>query len=619
MAYYGDPQWAMYEWLGKAIFDEMRWANDSEFEKTIRETNDKQNEYQARLDKAEKETRIQENKAWEKYATKQLKQINAAWDMSVYKNPIIPGVTPDVYKKSPEEMRRDHPEQFKKFANDQMKEDASQDTRVPRVSTAWNFNNSIIQDPMAAFKAPTIWEKPQGAPVVPGAPGAPQDPQIGWSANLPNQYTFADWHKEFDSTAIPGELNKWKIRPAEYFTKKGLNWMKDAPRIAKEMGMEWYRGTPGQNYQLVQYLEKGKAWEAWDKWRQFDNIEQQSAIRNRFSKEENDKLMTMDEDARNKFLQERDLSDLKKMLPWNVGLINKVFGTNYTSDDLTGGIGRQTIMGSGGMTAKGIEVQNLINGLKPEEATKFMGKWGELDNSQADSGIIASNSGGVQMGRRKLLEDMVDKNQSTLSGSSLDAQDNDYIKLYREYKDAKPSIDHYNKLVSEYNGMDKTNVLRNKSLQNIQKFVNTLQISNATVYNKFKGELDKIPEFIKSWKAIPTANAQHPGETADKAATKPVAGSTPAPNALPIDSTPAWATPIWSISKNNIADVASTGQYSKEKAIASGAIAAPDQWWTQGTVVNDNSAIIPKGTGNSYAPKDYETTAGYSSNSISKG
>ncbi len=56
--------------------------------------------------------------------------------MSVYKNPIIPGVTPDVYKKSPEEMRRDHPEQFKKFANDQMKEDASQDTRVPRVSTA---------------------------------------------------------------------------------------------------------------------------------------------------------------------------------------------------------------------------------------------------------------------------------------------------------------------------------------------------------------------------------------------------------------------------------------------------------------------------------------------------
>lgn len=608
MAYYGDPQSAMYEWLEKAIFDEMRWANDSEFEKTIRETNDKQNEYQARLDKAEKETRIQENKAWEKYATKQLKQINAAWDMSVYKNPIIPGVTPDVYKKSPEEMRRDHPEQFKKFASDQMKEDASQDTRVPRVSTTWNFNNSIIQDPMAAFKAPTIWEKPQGAPVVPGAPGAPQDPQIGWSANLPNQYTFADWHKEFDSTAIPEQLNKWKIRPAEYFTKKGLNWMKDAPRIAKEMGMEWYRGTPGQNYQLVQYLEKGKAW---DKWRQFNDIEQQSAIRNRFSKEENDKLMTMDENARNKFLQERDLSDLKKMLPWNVGLINKVFGTNYTSDDLTGGIGRQTIMGSGGMTAKGIEVQNLINGLKPGDATKFMGKWGEFDNSQADSGIITSNSGVVQMGRRKLLEDMVDKNQSTLSGSSLDAQDNDYIKLYREYKDAKPSIDHYNKLISEYNGMDKTNVLRNKSLQDIQKFVNTLQISNATVYNKFKAELDKIPEFIKSWKAIPTANAQHPGETADKAATKPVAGDTPAPNVLPVTSTP-----VWSISKNNIVPPTATQPVTPE-TIQKQPVIKEDVWEMK--VVDWNNKSLTSKWGNSYAPKEYETNVGYSSNSISKG
>ena len=64
-----------------------------------------------------------------------------------------------------------------------------------------------------------------------------------------------------------------------------------------------------------------------------------------------------------------------------------MFGTNYTSDDLTGGISRATIAGTG-KTQAGIEVERLISRLTPGQADKFMNKGMELDNSQADNVII---------------------------------------------------------------------------------------------------------------------------------------------------------------------------------------------------------------------------------------
>lgn len=70
-------------------------------------------------------------------------------------------------------------------------------------------------------------------------------------------------------------------------------------------------------------------------------------IPNRFSAEDKQNVLSMNPDEQKKYISQRNLEDLRKMLPGNVALINKVFGTNYTSDDLTGGIGRATIMGTG--------------------------------------------------------------------------------------------------------------------------------------------------------------------------------------------------------------------------------------------------------------------------------
>lgn len=199
--------------------------------------------------------------------------------------------------------------------------------------------------------------------------------------NLANQYTFANGHKEFDKSGIPNVLQGGKITPARYFAQNNMNWFRDSKRIANEMGMEGYRGTPGENYALVQYLEDKKNGtapgtqngEPASNSRKFDGVKIGDNIPNRFTEADKQQLLTMSPDEQNKFIQNKNLEDLKKMLPGNVGLINKVFGTNYTSDDLTGGVGRATIMGTG-MTAKGMEVQNLINGLKPGKAAKFMNK-----------------------------------------------------------------------------------------------------------------------------------------------------------------------------------------------------------------------------------------------------
>lgn len=106
--------------------------------------------------------------------------------------------------------------------------------------------------------------------------------------------------------------------------------------------------------------------------RKFDGIKS-DILPNRFTQEERDRVMAMTPEEQSKYISQKNVDDLKKMLPGNVGLINKVFGTNYTSDDLTGGVGRTTIMGTG-MTAKGMEVQKLIEGLDETTASKFMNK-----------------------------------------------------------------------------------------------------------------------------------------------------------------------------------------------------------------------------------------------------
>ena len=207
--------------------------------------------------------------------------------------------------------------------------------------------------------------------------------------NKPNQYTFADGHKEYDSTAIPDVLQKGKITPARYFAMNGMNFIRDAKNLAKEMGITNYRGTPGENYALVNYMEEKKngnptaGGEQNNSNRKFDGI-QSDVLPNRFTQEERDKVTAMTPEEQAKYVSERNVADLKKMLPGNVGLINKVFGTNYTSDDLTGGIGRATIMGTG-MTAKGMEIQKLIDGLNEATANKFMSKGAELDNSVKDN------------------------------------------------------------------------------------------------------------------------------------------------------------------------------------------------------------------------------------------
>lgn len=156
------------------------------------------------------------------------------------------------------------------------------------------------------------------------------------------------------------------------------NWIKDSKRIATEMGMSNYRGTAEQNYAMVNYLEEKKngnptaGGENRGSNLKFDGIKS-DVLPNRFTQEERDKVMAMTPEEQAKYVAERNVADLKKMLPGNVGLINKVFGTNYTSDDLTGGIGRATIMGTG-MTAKGMEVQKLIENLDEATANKFMSK-----------------------------------------------------------------------------------------------------------------------------------------------------------------------------------------------------------------------------------------------------
>ena len=429
----------------------------------------------------------------------------------------------------------------------------------------------------------------------------------GWSTpppekNAANQYTFANGQKEFDSTAIPEVLNKWRITPVQYFTKNGLSWMKDSKRIATEMGMANYRGTPGENYALVAYIEEKKngnptagGQENQENSRKFDGIKS-DLLPNRFTQEDRDKVEAMTPDEQAKYIEQRGMEDLKKMLPGNVGLINKVFGTNYTSDDLTGGSNRATIMGTG-MTAKGMEVQKLIDNLMPGTASKFMRKWGELDNSVKDSERIATWS--VQSGRRKILEDMVDGRTPVGQGTTIDGQDQEYMQAYKNYKRVKANADRYNSMINVWNTTDPNNIARNKQLSSIQDFVNNMKDTDPESFEALRADLDKIPAFMTkgSTGKLTTVNVGHPADA------KATPGGTdkitiaPATNNNISTPTPVAWTPARPVAPNKD---------------------TPDNTGQPAPVAPNPVAPVAPYKSSGYVKEDPETRYWYSSNAISK-
>lgn len=406
--------------------------------------------------------------------------------------------------------------------------------------------------------------------------------------------------KMYDASAIPSVLQGGKIRPERYFLQNGLNWMRDRKRIAQEAGIQNYTGTPGQNYAMVQYLEDKKGWKLpWGEgteWglpkRQFDGIDQ-SVIPNRFSEEDVAKLQAMTPEDQAKFIQQRNLEDLKKALPGNLWLINKVFGTNYTSDDLTGGIGRATVMGTG-MTSKAMEINNLINGLTQATADKFMSKWAELDNAGADRTRIETWS--VQSGRRKILEDMVDGRIPMGQGTSLDANDQKYMEAYKTFKVQKGVADKYNSMIQRWNTTTDATV-RIKYGKQIRDYIDSVREMNPEVYESMKTELDRIPTLLQSGGKLSPVTAKNPAD----------AQATPAPQR----TTP----PSSSISINRT----STGTIKENSTIPGGTPQTADQTPTpQGgeqEMRSVSGGVIKEP--DQKAPND-EGRYGYSSNSISQ-
>lgn len=178
--------------------------------------------------------------------------------------------------------------------------------------------------PEVAKQTATLPTQAPTAPAPGGQGGTPATP------NQVNQYTFSDQHKEYDSTKIPEVLQNGRITPARYFAQNGKNFYREAKLIAKEMGMENYRGTPGENYAIVQYLEDQKNGKVpgggKEQTRKFDGVDMgENNIPNRFTEEDRQKVITMTPEEQQKYISQRNLDDLRKMLPGNVALINKVF------------------------------------------------------------------------------------------------------------------------------------------------------------------------------------------------------------------------------------------------------------------------------------------------------
>lgn len=372
---------------------------------------------------------------------------------------------------------------------------------------ALNKNDQPIAsnaNPRATPTAQVPWTPPAPASGNTPAPTVPQK-------NPANVYD-TQTGKIYDDSAIPSVLQGGKVRPERYFLQNGLNWMRDRKRIAQEAGIQNYTGTPGENYAMVQYLEDKKSWGNWNEWalptRKFDGIEQ-STVPNRFSQDDVARMQTMAPEERLKFIQQRNVEDLKKALPWNVELINKVFGTNYTFDDLSGGIGRSTVLWTG-LPSKWMEIQNLINGLDQATADKFMSKWAELDNAWADKSRIGTDS--VQSWRRKILEDMVDGRIPMWQWTSLDDKDQEYMSAYKDYKVQQTVANRYNDMIQKWNNT-KDSTVRIKYGKEIRDYINSIRDANPQVYESMKEELDRIPTLLQSGGKLTALTPKNPGET----------------------------------------------------------------------------------------------------------
>lgn len=161
-----------------------------------------------------------------------------------------------------------------------------------------------------------------------------------------------------------------------------------------------------------------------------------------------------------------------------------------------------------GMTQKGAEIKELIDNLRPGVAERFMAKDAELDNVVADSAIawkVDSSTGtikydNVQSWRRQMIEDAIDQNKP-LDTLALSDVDKVYVDEYKAYKEEEKVAKAYNLLAYAWNNTDPKNVSeRRMRLNDVQKFVNNLRITDKEMYTKMKDDLDRIPQMIKDWK-----------------------------------------------------------------------------------------------------------------------
>lgn len=186
---------------------------------------------------------------------------------------------------------------------------------------------------------------------------------------------------------------------------------------------------------------------------------------------------------------------------------------------------------------------------------------------------------------------MVDGRTPMGQGTTLDAQDQEYMKAYQDYKRVKANADKYNQKITAWNNMDPNNVARNKLLVDIQRFVNDMKDTDPQSYEALKADLDKIPEFISKGGTgkIHTANVSHPSETKTKSV----------PTVSKVEISPP--------SNNNIPD-AKDGPYTKDNAIASGGLPKPEID-KGGTILKDsaNPTPTPKSSGGGYVREEPDT------------
>ena len=329
--------------------------------------------------------------------------------------------------------------------------------------------------------------------------------------------------------------------------------------------------------------------------------------------------MSMTEDERNKYLAQRDITDLKdymKKNKWNLALMNKVLWTNYTDEDVYGWPAwvRSANMLGKNQTPAMQDIDNRIAKLNHWDAKKWMGLNGELDQGSANDVIIKTNPQGtasIQTWRQQILKDIVD-GKRTKDGTSIDANDQQYMDDYRDYKLEQQFVSEYNSVIQQYNSIDWKNVLKPKALGTVGKFLEKAQKENPRMYEKYRAELDRVPGVLQSGGTVKTLTA--PTEKVDNTwwststpTTKNVPTTTIAPpktyNNLTPNSDTNTATPDtnWTANTNQL-----TTEQNKES-----------QWPMP--ILKDEPVTTKSSSGGGYSRYENEPSIGYSSNSISRG